>query len=220
MIVNGFWYGSELGELEKLCIDSWIKNGYEFYLWLYDDIEVSKDVIVKDANDIISIDQYFTYNEGHTKGLPQAFSCLFRAKLLYRFGGLWSDLDELCLKPYNFNKRFVFSEQVDSGWEWHVNTNIIFSQNKGESIFDDWSDRILSKKNGTITHGDLGPNLFTKLVIHHNLEEYVLPKEYFSPVDWESYKDIFEFNSDEAYGLHLYHSIWDEEDYKNIDRLR
>ena len=47
MIVNGLWYGSELGELEKLCIDSWIENGYKFRLWLYEDIEVPKDVIVK-----------------------------------------------------------------------------------------------------------------------------------------------------------------------------
>ena len=42
--VNGFWYGSELGELEKLCINSWIKNGYEFHLWVYDDIKIPKGV--------------------------------------------------------------------------------------------------------------------------------------------------------------------------------
>jgi len=50
-IVNGFWYGSELGKLEKLCINSWIKNGYEFNLWVYDlDIEVPEPVIVRNAN--------------------------------------------------------------------------------------------------------------------------------------------------------------------------
>ena len=36
MVVNGFWYGSELGELERECIVSWINNGYEFHLWVYD----------------------------------------------------------------------------------------------------------------------------------------------------------------------------------------
>ena len=219
MIVNGLWYGSELGELEKLCIDSWIENGYKFRLWLYEDIEVPKDVIVKNANHIVSFDQYFTYSEGHTVGTPVAFSNLFRTQLLYKLGGLYVDLDVLCLKPYEFNERFVFSEQVDSGWDYHVATCILYSENKGERVFEDWSDWILAKKNKTITHGDLGPNLFTKLIINNKLQKYVLPKDYFCPIDWQSYKDMF-INRPDSYGIHLFGSIWEEEDYKNIDKLR
>jgi len=219
MIVNGLWYGSELGELEKLCIDSWIENGYKFRLWLYEDIEVPKDVIVKNANHIVSFDQYFTYSEGHTVGTPVAFSNLFRTQLLYKLGGLYVDLDVLCLKPYEFNERFVFSEQVDSGWDYHVATCILYSENKGERVFEDWSDWILAKKNKTITHGDLGPNLFTKLIINNKLQKYVLPKDYFCPIDWQSYKDMF-INRPDSYGIHLFGSIWEDEDYKNIDKLR
>lgn len=219
MIVNGFWYGSELGELEKLCINSWIKNGYEFYLWLYDDIEVPENVIIENANNIVSFNQYFTYNEGHTRGTPVAFSNLFRTQLLYQIGGLYSDLDMLCLKPYDFNKRFVFSEQVDSGWDYHVATCILYSKNKEEKIFDDWSDWIISKKSKIITHGDLGPNLLTKLIIEHDLKKYVLPKEYFCPVDWQSYKEIFDYKGD-SYGIHLFSSLWDEEDYSKIEIKR
>ena len=218
-IVNGLWYGSELGELEKLCIDSWIENGYKFRLWLYEDIEVPKDVIVKNANHIVSFDQYFTYSEGHTVGTPVAFSNLFRTQLLYKLGGLYVDLDVLCLKPYEFNERFVFSEQVDSGWDYHVATCILYSENKGERIFEDWSDWILAKKNKTITHGDLGPNLFTKLIINNKLQKYVLPKDYFCPIDWQSYKNMF-INRPDSYGIHLFGSIWEDEDYKNIDKLR
>ena len=215
MIVNGFWYGSELGELEKLCIDSWIKNGYEFHLWIYDDIEVSNGVVVENANHIVSFNQYFTYNEGHSKGTPVAFSNLFRAQLLYQRGGLYSDLDVLCLKPYDFNKRFVFSEEGDSTHPYHVATCILYTKEMGESFFDDWSDWILSMKSGIIKHGDLGPNLFTKLVIDNKLEKYVLPKEHFCPVDWESYKDVLEYKSD-SYGLHLYRSLWNEKDRKKL----
>ena len=217
-VVNGFWHGSELGELEKLCIDSWIKNGYEFHLWLYDDIEVPEGVVVENANHIVSFNQYFTYNEGHTKGTPVAFSNLFRAQLLYQRGGLYSDLDVLCLKPYDFNKRFVFSEQGDSTHSYHVATCILYTKEKGESFFDDWSDWIIAKKNKTITHGDLGPNLFTKLITLYNLKEYVLPKEHFCPVDWESYKDVLEHKFD-SYGVHLYRSLWNQKELKKlIDR--
>ena len=125
----------------------------------------------------------------------------------------------LCLKPYEFNERFVFSEQVDSGWDYHVATCILYSENKGERIFEDWSDWILAKKNKTITHGDLGPNLFTKLIINNKLQKYVLPKDYFCPIDWQSYKDMF-INRPDSYGIHLFGSIWEDEDYKNIDKLR
>ena len=176
MVVNGFWYGSELGELEKLCIESWIQNGYEFYLWVYDlDIEVPDKVVIANANHIVQFSEYFTYDEGHSKGTPIAFSNLFRAELLYQRGGLYTDLDVLCLKPYDFNNRFVFSEQVDSGWDYHVATCILYSENAGEELFKDWIDWIIAKRNNwrPTTHGDLGPNLLTPLIISRDLKEYV-----------------------------------------------
>ena len=220
-IVNGFWYGSELGELEKLCINSWIKNGYEFHLWLYDDVEVPKGVVVENANHIVSLHEYFTYDEGVSKGTAVAFSNLFRAQLLYQRGGLYVDLDVLCLKPYDFNKRFVFSEQIDTGLDGDVATCILYSESVGEELFTDWTDWITAKKNNwrPIAHGDLGPILFTKLITLYNLKEYVLPKEYFCPIGWPSHKDIFDYKGD-SYGIHLFGSLWDEEDYKNIERLR
>jgi|TARA_Y100000296_G_scaffold66548_1_gene78662 mannosyltransferase OCH1-like enzyme len=221
MIVNGFWYGSELGELEKLCINSWIKNGYEFHLWLYDGVEVPKGVVVENANHIVSLHEYFTYDEGVSKGTAVAFSNLFRAQLLYQRGGLYVDLDVLCLKPYDFNKRFVFSEQIDTGLDGDVATCILYSESVGEELFTDWTDWITAKKNNwrPIAHGDLGPILFTKLITLYNLKEYVLPKEYFCPIGWPSHKDIFDYKGD-SYGIHLFGSLWDEEDYKNIERLR
>ena len=232
--VNGFWYGSELGELEKLCINSWIKNGYEFHLWLYDDIEVPNGVVVKNANDIVSLDQYFTYTKGHTKNTPVAFSNLFRAHLLYQLGGLYVDLDMLCIQPQNFTERFVFTEEgnkllydhhlqtghdEDYSLMAQVGTCLIYAQDKGEQIFEDWIDWIDSLKLTSVSHGGLGPDLFTKLVIEHDLKKYVLPKWTYCPIDWESHKNIWKYRPN-SYGIHLYSSIWDDEDHKNIDKLR
>tara|TARA_Y100001937_G_scaffold126171_1_gene194777 strand:+ start:147 stop:758 length:612 start_codon:yes stop_codon:yes gene_type:complete len=202
MIVNGFWFG-ELGEVQQKCIDSWENNGYEFKLW--DE---------SNCDWIVSTDEYFTYKHGHSKGTPVAFSNLFRAELLFQQGGLYVDLDMLCLKPYEFNKRFVFSEQVDSGWDYHVATSIIYSKNSGEQIFKDWASRI-RKIGENSSHGDLGPNLLTPLVEQYGHKDYVLPKEYFCPIDWQSYEDIFTYDGD-AYGLHLYNSIWSKEDYERF----
>ena len=149
MIVNGFWFG-ELGEVQQKCIDSWENNGYEFKLW--DE---------SNCDWIVSTDEYFTYKHGHSKGTPVAFSNLFRAELLFQQGGLYVDLDMLCLKPYEFNKRL------------------------------------------------------TPLVEQYGHKDYVLPKEYFCPIDWQSYEDIFTYDGD-AYGLHLYNSIWSKEDYERF----
>ena len=253
--VNGFWYGSELGELEKLCIDSWIKNGYEFHLWLYDDIEVSKDVIVENANDIVSLDQYFTYTKGHTKNTPVAFSNLFRAHLLYQLGGLYVDLDMLCIQPQNFTERFVFTEQgnkllydhhlqtghdEDYSLMAQVGTCLIYAQDKGEQIFEDWIDWIGSLKTTSVSHGGLGPDLLTKLVIEYDFQEYVLPKRFYCPKDYDVYQSGLKYKRFvlnypdnrvrrpivHTYGIHLYRSLWTDEDYngklfkKNLDELK
>ncbi len=206
MKVNGFWIG-ELGEIQYECINSWEKNGYEFKLWNE-----------KDYHEIVDSDEYFTYQHGHSKGTPIAFSNLFRSELLYQRGGLYVDLDMLCLKPYEFNRRFVFSEQIDSGWDYHVATCIIYSESSGEQIFKDWANRI-RKIGENSTHGDLGPNLITPLVEQYGYEDYVLPKKYFCSVDWQSYEDVFTYDGD-SYGIHLFTSLWNEEDYKNINKLK
>ena len=54
--VNGFWIG-ELGDLQLLSMESFIKQGHKYILWSYDVKKtkkiVPKGVIVEDANDIL-----------------------------------------------------------------------------------------------------------------------------------------------------------------------
>jgi len=91
---------------------------------------------------------------------------------------------------------------------------IIYSEDSGEQIFKDWANRI-RKIGENSTHGDLGPNLITPLVEQYSYQEYVLPKEYFCPVDWQSYKDIFDYKGD-SYGVHLFNSLWELDERKGI----
>ena len=154
MIVNGFWFG-KMGEVQQRCIDSWEKNGYEFKLWNE-----------SNCDEILSTDEYFTYQHGHSKGTPIAFS--------------------------------------------NIATCIIYSEHSGEQIFKDWASRI-RKIGENSTHGDLGPNSITPLVVKYGYQDYALPKENFCPVVWQSYEDVFTYDGD-AYGLHLYTSLWSEED--------
>ena len=214
MVVNGYWHKGELDSLSKFCINTWIKNGFEFHLWTYDLSLKSDSITIKNANTIVDESEYFTYDGGHTVNTPVAFSNLFRAELLYKLGGLYVDLDLLCIKPYSFNDRFVFCEQAHNAYDWleskyklklSIGTSIIYSRDKNERLFKRWAYRIRRLSNGTIRHGDLGPDLFTSLVIKEKLLSYILDKNFFNPIDFFNHNELFKSKLD-TYGVHLFAS--------------
>lgn len=113
--IHLLWIGSHLSLLEKLCLASFTSLGYTCWLWAYDEdlsAQVGHGVLVKDAREIIPEDQVFRYsfgNEfGHGKGSYAGFSDLFRYKVLYEFGGWWSDMDITCLRPLPEGNPYVF----------------------------------------------------------------------------------------------------------------
>lgn len=114
IIVHGLWIGDKLSQLEMLTINSFINNGHIFYLWLYHPLEnkLPEGVICKDANTIIPENKIFRYKYknqyGHGKGSLGGFSDIFRYKLLYEYGGWWTDMDITCIKPLNFEQDYVF----------------------------------------------------------------------------------------------------------------
>lgn len=103
--VHALWIGSDrLENLEKLTIKSFIKNGAEFNLWVYDSIkDVPLGVKVRDGREILPESMIFRYPPVMYLNLGAnslvGFSELFRYKVLYELGGWWSDMDVTCLKP-------------------------------------------------------------------------------------------------------------------------
>jgi hypothetical protein len=114
IIVHGLWIGNSLSKLELLTINSYINNGHIFYLWTYQPLtnKLPKEVDIKDANTIIPENKIFRYKYknqfGHGKRSLGGFSDLFRYKLLYEYGGWWTDMDITCLKPLNFEQPYIF----------------------------------------------------------------------------------------------------------------
>ena len=113
-IVHSLWIGSRLSLLEILTLKSFIYHGHIFYLWLYHSLEndIPEGVIIMDANQIIPEEKIFRYKYknqfGHGKGSLGGFSDIFRYKLLYEYGGWWTDMDITCLKPLNFDQPYIF----------------------------------------------------------------------------------------------------------------
>jgi hypothetical protein len=118
-IVNGLWIGKSLARLELLTMKSFMSNGHEFQLWVYDELETKlpEGVKVMDANSIVPADKIFRYKYadqfGHGKGSLAGFSDIFRYKLLHEYGGWWVDMDVTCLKPLNFDAPYVFRPHHD-----------------------------------------------------------------------------------------------------------
>ncbi len=68
-IIQGLWVGGELSTMEQLSINSFIKNGYTYHLYIYGDVKnIPAGTTIKDGNDILQKDLIFTYNIGEGKG--------------------------------------------------------------------------------------------------------------------------------------------------------
>lgn len=112
--VHGLWIGNKLSNMELLTIHSFIKHGYNFHLWTYEKLvnELPKQVILCDANEIISSEKIFTYKHksqfGNGQGSVAGFSDIFRYKLLYEKGGWWVDMDITCLTPFDVDAPYFF----------------------------------------------------------------------------------------------------------------
>ena len=77
--IQSLWIGNTLSNVEKLCINSYIKNGHEFDLYAYDEIDnIPENCNVKDAREILPEEEVFAYNVGLGKGSYSAFSNYFR----------------------------------------------------------------------------------------------------------------------------------------------
>jgi len=113
--IHLLWIGNHLSLLEKVCLASFIGQGYTCWLWAYDPglaDQVMDQVVLRNAGEIIPPDQVFRYSQGnefgHGKGSYAGFSDLFRYKVLFEYGGWWSDMDVICLKPLPEGKPYVF----------------------------------------------------------------------------------------------------------------
>ena len=105
-IIQGLWIGNKLSRFEYNSIKSYLVAGYEYHLYTYAKIENIPDgVIIKDGNEILDKKEIFYY-----EGSIAPFSDLFRYKLLYEKGGIWSDCDIICMKrlPEDKAHEYIF----------------------------------------------------------------------------------------------------------------
>ena len=234
-IVKSLWIGSALTNLERLCINSFIKNGYEFHLYIYDydnAMGIPLGTIVKDGNEIIDKKEIFCYRDPQHNGSFSAFSNWFRYKMLYELGGYWVDMDMVCLKPFDFEEEYVFSSETCYGRDdlkdgVHTTSSLIKVPKHSEIMKYCWDKTQEIGKN--VEWGQIGPKLLKEAVDKFNLQGYVKSPTTFCPIhhgetniimneEWSNdygkniaWQRPFDLEN-ECYGLHLWNEYWRNND--------
>lgn len=209
-IAKSLWIGDRLFPQHIISINSFIQNGFEYNLYVYDDVKnVPSGVILCDANEVIPKDEIWYYNSGFNKGSPSGFSNQFRFKILYEYGGLWTDTDMVLMKPYNFHdKKYTLISETNENGEVHPTTSLIFSESGTSSgkIWLEAIDNISYRNKARVIHGETGPDLVTYLVNKYNLHNYVLPPNAFCAIGWHETDKLIDGTQlpEDAIGLHLF----------------
>lgn len=231
--VQGLWIGRSLSLVERLSIKSFLANGSDFHLYTYEPIEnVPDGTTLKDANEIVPQEDFFVSKKGGLAG----FSDFFRWHLLDRRGGVWVDLDVVCLRPFDFGDDIVFGYEDENG---SIGSSVIgfpaghfLARAMREACddvnklqpFDDvkaavkkFARSIIYGKKKSRAHTRYaepgGPAYFTKQLQHYGMAELAKPKRWFFPLSLKDWRKIFEPGDyarnavRDSYSVHMYNRI-------------
>ena len=209
-VIQGLWIGPALSRMEQMSLASFLANGHEYHLFVYDDVKnVPAGTTLKDANEILPSSSVFQYT-----GRPSyaGFANFFRYKLLLERGGWWADTDTVCLKRFDFPDVYVFSSEISKGLEV-VNCGVVKAPAGSEAMAYAWN-ACDSKDPAQLVWGETGPKLMGEAVSRFSLEQYKQPHYVFCPVPFFEWRKILEPQPSpieaQSYAIHLWNEKWRE----------
>jgi hypothetical protein len=190
--ISSFWHGTELSKIELLCISSFLKNGAQYCLYVYEPpTNLPPGVIVRKADEIIDRSRLFTYRAGtFNLGSVAGFSNLFRYTLIHECGGWWTDTDVCYVSGFARESPEMFFAEPSPGGEFRV-ANCIFKSPAGSDVLRYCLDRFAEKDVTRIVHGETGPSLFSASILACEKQASVQPADTVFPVSWWEYERLF-----------------------------
>src|SRR5882672_1057759 len=214
-IIQGLWVGSELSLMEQLSISSFLRNGHDYHLYVYDHVKhVPAGTVVMDANEILPAARIFQYSRSPSYA---GFANHFRYKLLLERGGWWADTDTVCLKPFDFQEAYVFSSQMSSTrlrrWGFEVVNNGVIKAPPRSSVMAYACGVCQAKDPARLVWGETGPKLMARAVRKFSLGKYKQPHRFFCPIDYPDWRQLLEVGrqillDDQTYAIHLWNEMW------------
>lgn len=230
-IIQSFWHGDCISNIERICINSFIKHGYVYHLYTYKDIDNLPDgVVVKDANSILKFEDfkpcYLNQEKPGNSWKYGNFSDLFRFRLLYLLGGWWHDTDSCCIKKLDFDScEYVFAKHYVI-YEYTLRKSICSGAIKAPAkneLFKKCFDiayNYFKNNNGQLRWASIGPELIHSQVKKNQVHNYkILDPVAFCPIKyWETQQKFLEpINiNPNTYCIHFYTSTWSTEDANKI----
>lgn len=207
-----FWAYGGLSNVERLCLNSFVENGFAVSLWTYGQIgNAPEGVRVRDAREVLPEDRVFLYENGSYAG----FADLFRYTVLSRFGGLYADTDIVCLTtPDQLGSEPFLVAAHSKTREPKISNALIFDPAPTRGDFVDvaraFSD--VFPKDGQ-KWGDCGPRLFSMLAANYpHLAFRVMAPEFCNSIDFSQCPRKLLTPGTRvasgAYFLHLYNEMW------------
>ena len=204
VVVSCLWVGSKLSRMEYYSIKSFLKVGYQVELYVYEDVEnVPQGTIIKDANLVLNIDDIFLLKQSF---LP--FSDIWRYKFLFEFGGIWFDLDMICLKQFDTNDDYIISSEYTmasgafkSKLPYISNIGILKSPKNSlfyKDLYETCSNYQFNKTNNDKLKY---MKIFRKKVIKYGYEIYIRPPDHFCPISFWNAKEAFLGNRKLKWGV-------------------
>jgi len=208
-IIQGLWIGPELSTMEQLSIASFLRQGHDYHLYVYDNVlNVPQGTVLKDASEILPAARIFKYKEQQSYA---GFANFFRYKLLFERGGWWADTDTVCLRRFDFSEPHVFATEICDGREL-IASAIIKAPSGSEAMGYAW-EMCQTKDPAELRWGETGPKLTQLAVERYLLQRYVKPALVFCPLGYLDWHKVLEAGPEEilsesSYAIHLWHEMW------------
>ncbi|WP_192255139.1 hypothetical protein [Mesorhizobium silamurunense] len=209
--VNMLWIGDGLGRIELLSIASWLAHGHAVRLHAYQPVaNVPREVDLVDGGRCVPFADIKRLRHSKTGSYALA-SDYFRYRLQLVSGGLWSDLDIVCLKPVTIEGTCLFGLEdettingavlyLDAGLPVTVELAGLFRNN----YFPPWTRLNRARKArfrrllglpvrpADLPWGTFGPNALTALARKHGLFERALPRHVFYPLHFGKARSVYD----------------------------
>jgi hypothetical protein len=208
--IQSLWIGERLSVLERLTICSYLANGHEFHLYVYDHVKnVPEGTILRDANSILRSTEVFTAHQGSYG----TFSDWFRWSLQEKgTGDYWVDMDEICLRPFDLDDEVVFGKANAQ------NPNpAVLRFPAGHNFPRAMTRRCERAKDivSSLSWGEAGgPRAFKEELARYGLEHLARPIDDFFPIRFWQWRKIFEVTPGltlgaltNSYGVHFWNEM-------------
>lgn len=209
MVIQGLWVGNRLSRMEQLSIASFLAQGHQYHLYIYESVAGIPDPVhVKDAAEIIPTAELLRHRQSESVAV---FSDLFRYTLLFKRGGWWVDLDVIALKPFDFLSDYVFATERDAQGREFLTNAVIKAPVQSELAKEACDAFHLLGANSS--WGSTGPALLHRLIFRSTLAQYAQSADTFCPIDpfrWiNSVLPVKRTRiANVTYAVHLWSDMW------------